>query len=438
VTVPFEFKPRGVLSGLVTDIETGEPVPNALITISDGRTREARTDANGFYSFETVSGPANFNLSVQALTHVGIVRGRENPIVNLSAGKQIVQHYQLPKACMLDVWVVDQNGVGLGDARVAASSLLDAHGRAPGNFAGGRSTDPNGYVLLGGIPPGIMDYVVSAWHTVDVGREKGLGEHFRRRAYDYAPGRAVMQLPDPNVIPQVTIVLEDGQDVPGYAEYSDGVRAADIRLIARPAWWHSTYSALGPDTADDGTFTFKHIIPGSYQISRYVARGNGGGLTRVVTQVQLPPADGAPLVIHLAERSPQAQVSISGTITFSGPKTPGYVTVEATSALEAFALGDVSYESDGTARFVVKRLEPGRYTLTFTGTDMEDKTVSDVVAPAEDLEVEMSYAPRPKLTGTVLDVTTGDPIRRFRARAQAAKPARRTVCSRESVDSFRR
>ena len=417
-------QPQGVLSGVITDSETGEPVPDALVQISSGRQFRTKTNAEGFYRFDEVHQAGSFHLSVDALTHVGIRRGQENPVVNLSNDRQTVRDFQLPKACMVDVWVVDQNGVGIAEARVVAGSLLDAYGRAPGHFADGRSTDPNGYVLLGGIPPANADYLITAWHDVEVGLEKTAGGYFRRTAYDYAPGRTVVRLPDPNEIPQVTIGLEQGQDVPGYAEYIDGVPAAGVRLIPRPGWWHSIYSVTGPETAHDGTFTFKHITPGAYHISRYITQSGGRGTTRSLTQIQLPPVDGAPLVLRIPEKSPQALVSISGTITFLGANTPGYVSVEAYSATGAHTSSRASSEPDGTTRFVLKQLERGRHTLMFSGTGMEDKTLRDVVAPANDLEVEMSYSPRPKLTGTVLDAETGSPIPRFSGRVRKMKTLR--------------
>jgi len=421
---PFEFKPQGVLSGLITDVETGQPVSNALIQITNRRIFRMRTDTNGFYWFEKVHQAGNFDVSVDAPTHVGIRRGQGKAVVNLSNDRQAVRDFQLPKACMVDVWVVDQNGVGIAEASVVAGSLLDAYGRAPGYFADGRPTDPNGYVLLGGIPPTDADYLITAWHDVEVGLEKTAGGYFRRTADDYAPGRTVVRLPDPNEIPQVTIVLEEGQDVQGYAEYIDGVPAAGVRLIARPGWWHTVYSAKGPETADDGTFTFKHVMPGTYHISRYITQDGGGGTTRSLTQIQLPPADNAPLVLRIPEKSPQALVSISGTITFSGAKTPGYISVEAYSATGGHTSSHASSEPDGTAKFVLKQLEPGRHTLMFSGTGMEDKTLRDVAAPTSGLEVEMSYSPRPKLTGTVLNAETGSPIPRFSGRVRRLKTLR--------------
>ena len=49
----YQFKPKGVLSGLITDIKTGEPVTDAEVTISPGRLYRTKTNENGFYT----SGP---------------------------------------------------------------------------------------------------------------------------------------------------------------------------------------------------------------------------------------------------------------------------------------------------------------------------------------------------------------------------------------------
>ncbi|UCD50418.1 MAG: carboxypeptidase regulatory-like domain-containing protein, partial [Phycisphaerales bacterium] len=420
---PFELKPQGVLSGLVTDLETGKPIPNALIQITNRRIFHARTDMHGFYSIDKVHQAGNFDISVDALTHVGIQRSRDGLVVNLSNDKQAVRDFELPKACMVDVYVVDQNGVGIGQADVVATSLLDDRSRTVGHFANMRSTDPNGYVLLGGIPPGQIDYMITAWHKVEVGKEKIGGGYRRIEKYDYAPGRSVVQLPDPNVIPEVTVVLEGGQDISGYAEYDDGVPASGVQLSLRPAWWHCNYSADGLATADDGTFTFEHVSPGIYDVRRHVRHGSGALVSNIM-RTELPPPDGGPLAIRIPEKSPQSLVSISGTITFLGEKTPGYVRIEAYSTTGGHTLRQAMIQANGTAAFEVDKLEPGAYTLTFSGEDMENKTVRNIMAPTSGLAVEMSYAPRPRLSGTVVDAETGQPIPQFAGRVRKLRTLR--------------
>ncbi len=61
-TRPYEFSPKGVLSGRITDVDTGEPVRDAMVQISMSRIFYARTDANGFYSFDRVHEAGSFQV----------------------------------------------------------------------------------------------------------------------------------------------------------------------------------------------------------------------------------------------------------------------------------------------------------------------------------------------------------------------------------------
>lgn len=50
----FKFIPKGVLSGLITDTDTGEPIANTQIRISCGRIYQTKTDEHGFYAFDKI------------------------------------------------------------------------------------------------------------------------------------------------------------------------------------------------------------------------------------------------------------------------------------------------------------------------------------------------------------------------------------------------
>jgi len=424
---PYEFSPKGVLSGVVTDAETGEPVRDALVRVSMSRIFDTRTDANGFYWFEKVHEAGNFDIAIDSKEYAGISVGERNPVVHLSQDRQAVKHFQLPRACMVDLWVVDANGVGVKGAKVVATSLADSRSRPVSYFGDLRETDPNGYILLGGFPPAETDYLIAAWHQVETLVSAEGGIHIMRTAYDCAPGKASVRLTDRNVVKQVQIVLERGQQVHGYAQYADGVPASDIKIVARPAWWHCNYGVQGDPVNTDGTFVLKHITPGMYDICAEITRPDfAGGTTHTVAQAQLPPADNEPLIVRLPEKSPQSLVAISGRFVFVGDKRPDNLHITAYSPAAEHFSSNVGHEPTGGAKdtFLLDRLEPGTYQLTFSANEMEDKVVENVIAPSSDLVVELVQAGKPTLKGTVTDAKTGEPVRKFRVRARKLQTLR--------------
>jgi len=429
VSQPAAAQSQGVLSGVITDSETSEPIPDALVRIAGnqgrGRHIRATTDSEGFYRFDQVYQAGDFDLWVDTLTHVGVQRSREHPVVNLSNDKQVVQNLSLPRACTVDVWVVDQNGVGIPDAVVVTTSLADDGFGPLGTFANRRRTDPNGYVLLGGIPAGESDYLVTAWHRVEGDGAESDGALPRRR-YDSVPGKAVVRLADPNVISEVTVVLAKGQSVVGYAEYADGVPAAEVKLSPSPQWWRCSHAVDSYKTDNEGIFTFDHIVPGAYNIAWDMPIGGGGGavISRTIMQAKLPPAAGEPLVVRLPQNAPHALVSIRGIVTVRGERASDDIGITASSAAGAYVRAQARLQPDGSARFEVKDVAPGVYDLAFSGPNLEDRIVRDVVAPTDELAVEMVYAPQPIVIGTVLDSGTGQPIERFRTRVRQVRPLR--------------
>lgn len=236
----------------------------------------------------------------------------------------------------------------------------------------------------------------------------------------------MVRLPDPNVIAEVTVVLPEGQSVVGYAEYADGVPAAGVTLSLCPRWWHCSHSLGELKTADDSMFTFDHVVAGTYGISWHTSLAAGVTIARTIMQAELPPVESEALIVRLPENSPHALVSIRGIVTFQGEGASGHISITASSATGPYLLERVPLGGDGTATFAVKNLEPGTYDLSFSGRDIEDKVVRNVVAPTDDLVVEMVCAQRPTLIGTVLDGRTGEPIAHFQARVRQLQTLRDT------------
>ncbi len=423
---PDEFKPRGALSGLITDAQTGKPVQDALARVSLRRIYHARTDADGFYCFESIPEAGNYRVTVDSREYVGVSENDRSQMLPLSPEKQAVQHFQLPPACMLDVQVADANGVGIQDAIVTATSLAEQHGRAIGLFSEYRSTDPNGCVRLGGLPPSPAEYLVTVRHQIQGGTVQRGGMSVPQYVNDYAPARAVVRLTDPNVVPQVRIVLPRGREVQGLVQYADGMPVTGIEISATPIWWHSTSTLPTAQVGRDGTFTLQQIVPGAYDIAINTPSGELSSTRKSVMQVQLPVANGEPLVVRLTESSPQASVAIRGSLVFRGEKKPSYVTITAYSSTGKYTRAEVKRTAAGEVEdtFAVEGLEPGSHRLHFSGENCEQVMLPNVPAPTSDLKVELVYAPRPKLSGAVVAAQTGAPVKGFQVRVRKLRSLR--------------
>lgn len=92
---PLEFKAKGVLSGLVTDIQTGAPVRDAVVRVLLPRVYHCHTDANGFYSLESVPQAGTADVTVESKEYVGASARDRSRVVPLSPDQQAVQHFQM-------------------------------------------------------------------------------------------------------------------------------------------------------------------------------------------------------------------------------------------------------------------------------------------------------------------------------------------------------
>jgi RNA polymerase sigma factor (sigma-70 family) len=422
----FEFQSKGVLSGRVTDIETGEPVSGARLTILSRRVYTTITDANGFYSFARIDEAGDYSVAVSCEEYLGPSEDEGELTVHLGPDAQIVKHLQLHKACMVDVWVVDADGVGIPGATVVGTLLADDRMREMNRAVFSRTTDPNGYILLGGFAPGETDYLITAWHTVAAGTEERDGRLYTLTECDYAPGKATVGLTDPNVVREVRIVLERGAPVQARVEYADGVPATNAEIAVTPTWWHCTHALPGLKTSEDGTLTLGHIVEGLHDISVRTPTSEAGFMSQKVLQVQLPTAGDEPLVVRLPGKSPQSLVSIKGSLVFRGEKLPDSVRITMMSPSGTYIFLDVTRKPDGRLEdtFAIERLEPGIYSLTFSGENVEETTIDNVAAPCSDLRVELAYVPRLKLAGAVVDAGSGEPIDRFRVRVKKLQSLR--------------
>jgi RNA polymerase sigma factor (sigma-70 family) len=415
----FDFKPKGILSGLITDAKTGQPVTDATIEIAVRRVYLAKTDKNGFYSFENVTEQGNYRVKIISNEYLG---GGEQ-MVSLAKDKQTVKNFKLKPACMIEVKVVDEKGDPIESADLFASSYADEHGREVVDAPFVRKTGKDGILLLGGFPPSDTDYIITASHQVEKKDRPKSGIILIETLWDYAPDKLVVNLTDPNVIEYGEIVLKKGIEVKGYAGFNDGMPAEGFTVCAIPAWWHSSRGVERAAIDAEGNLTFKNILPGAYNIMANMPHGENSWLSSNILNTDLPTKDGELLILTFPGSSPKSSVSISGTIVFTGDKLPQTVEVSASSPKTGPASMTIhpSGEKDRQKAFKIDQLSPGKYTLRFYGTEIESQTINDVTAPTDDLNLEIAYSAMPHMKGVVTDVLTEKPVGMFKARVIKVK-----------------
>jgi hypothetical protein len=401
-----EFIPRGVLSGLITDVETSEPIEAAEVHISGGaRVYIAVTDANGIYFFKDIEEQGNYKIKIFSdhYPRLPLWSDDETPLVILRPSKQVVKHFQLRWGFELDVSVVDEDGEPIPDVNLFGSWMSK-------HKLGRYFTDVNGLATLGAIGP---RYV----HSITTQHD------------DYALAWAWTKYGDPER--PCKIVMQKGVPVRGYVEYNDGVPAGGLRISAHPFWGHR--SVLPPKTYQidqNGYFTLPHIIRQEqgqsvhigYAITIHIPHGVHGETPIWIMNADLPLEDNKPLSLKLPRKSPGALASISGTFKFVGEGVPKRIDVMA-RPLQGQEGCQNGYDSvlPDEGIFSVDSLNPGTYTLIFSGPDLERKEIHNINAPIRNLEVELSCAVRPELTGVVLNDETEKPVKYFMARAKKLK-----------------
>jgi len=416
----YVFEPNGVLSGLITDTETGEPVTDAEVQLSLSRTYTTKTDENGYYSFKKIDKDGNYRLAIHSVKHVGITAYKKLPMIHLEKEGQEVRHFKLNKACMLDVWVVDEEGRPLKDAGIYATSLADDNPREIGNKMNFRETDENGYMLLGGFPPSDSPYLITAVHN----RKKTISEKNGIRRVESTPNYAYagqqVILNDPDTILSTEIVLKKGTSVKGYAEYLDGVPAEGLGICAYPDWWHSNSCPKAWPIDPNGFFIIDQIVPGTYNLQINIPTGEGSSMGKHLFSTHLPLQEGELLKVTVPEKSPKSLVSICGTVKFTGDKKPNNVRIQAYSKEHGHQTThlDRSMRGELKTSFCLDRLEPGTYRVQFEGSEIESVTMENVQAPCDDIEVELVAVGKPRLIGIVMDVETTKPIENFKVRVK--------------------
>ncbi len=397
-------EPQGVLCGYVTDAQTGNPVIGARVEVVKTYRQEAVTDANGFYCIAEIRESGPYKVYIWSLDYYWVTQWNDVPEVTLNPDHPLVRNFEVPRACRIEVEVVDEAGQPVQGVNLTISWMGQQYGYEVGRSRHRVQTDKGGKAILGGLKPSPTDYLLTGMRD------------------DYGYGKAILNLCDPNQSYHCSMVMPVGQTVQGVAYYADGKPVTDMDIQALPIWWNILSSPGDVPLDANGLFTLDHIVPGPYRITVFKPNPGGGSTGSVVMETSLPPKEGI-LVVRLNENSPQeitedGPFSIQGRIHLIGDHVVyGGIQVYAYSEQTGPVYGDC--RSTG---FSIEGLTPGRYDLHFSGKRIETKVERDVEVPNQDISVDLVYVGPPKIRGQVVSGQIDQPITAFRVRAAKIRP----------------
>lgn len=406
-SLEYNFTPRGMLSGFVIDAETGEPVVDAKIRIRRNIFRErfqedtyyeTETDSNGVYSFDSINLQGNYFISIYSDNYSNIPWEEQHLPIPLRLTRQEIKHFKLNRihSMKLNVRCVDESG-----EPVEGVDLFQSEER--GGYQDPCYSDINGFASLSlrSTDP-LKNYTITALHG------------------DYAMTWVSSKEIDASDVNK--IVMRKGVDVKGYAEYSDGKPAGGLWLSALPSNRRGSRRQYAIDSS--GHFTLEHIPQRKREHSIVIHSPHeafGVEPIRINTFI-LPLQDDELLVIKVPEQSPESLESISGTFTIDVDDEncmPDYVVIRAStgggSEGQKYYSKAVSVSSNERT-FRIDSLIPSSYTLSFSGPNLEPKTIENVAAPGSELEVALQCAIHRRFSGVVVGSGTKKPVRQFMAR----------------------
>ncbi|MHC4221818.1 MAG: carboxypeptidase regulatory-like domain-containing protein, partial [Planctomycetota bacterium] len=174
----------------------------------------------------------------------------------------------------------------------------------------------------------------------------------------------------------------------------------------------------------NGYFTLKHITPGNYSIASHIDNpGIASRSSHKITQARFPlQSKDELLIVTLPNKSPQQHVTISGRFVSTNTRRLKNVSIIASSPQLSPRLGHWFKKSDDPNNsFVIDRLEPGNYNLSFSGSDIKAVVLENVKAPSEGLVVELEYVKKSTIRGIVINPQTTDPVKDFKLRIKQVR-----------------
>lgn len=178
-----------------------------------------------------------------------------------------------------------------------------------------------------------------------------------------------------------------------YSRESDSAKATSNRARRMVRW--SGWADAPVLTEQSGAFFLERIPTGKHTL---IAQRRGGG-EGLIEHIE---TGSTGVVIKLTEGS-----SISGTVVLAGGGSPRQFTISAHDEAQGVWRDETFMRTSGAWR--LGDLPPGKYVLAVSATEgAADTTVELAGAPKDGVKLEL--APRVDVTGTVVDVQSGEPV----------------------------
>jgi protocatechuate 3,4-dioxygenase beta subunit len=326
--------------GRVLDAENGQALPRALVRLTSGALRDARTvttDRDGRYEFAGL--PAGrYSVSAQKPPFVQMFYGQKR-FESLGPGKPIELgeraslagiDMHLPRGGVITGTVVDEYGEPFAGAFVQPMQLRYMNGQKRLSPSGSSaSTADNGEFRLWGLRPG--EYAVAANARTIVMSPSDISDDRSGFARTYYPGTAdaeraqSVRIEAGKVVASLVITLVPVRTarVSGIAIGADGMALRSGFINAMPRLGNGVLSSGGGAGAvirPDGTFTIGALAPGEWLLQTSGAPTSSGEPASSGAMITVSESDIDGIVL-----SPVRPATVSGRVIFADATKAGAV-----------------------------------------------------------------------------------------------------------------
>ncbi|MFI4912563.1 MAG: sigma-70 family RNA polymerase sigma factor [Sedimentisphaeraceae bacterium JB056] len=406
------FTPRGVLSGLITDKETGEPVIDAQLHLQlpDGYYANTETDELGFYYFDEdkIKSYGNFSLTIVSTEYVGIHESLRNSInINITPEINAIQHIQLDKACMVSIEAIDEENNPISNVEAIVTEITSTDISSYPLNRGYQRTDKNGKMMIGGIPSSPTPRLITLIHS----EYKRIDKNHSVLANCYAPAHQTLIMNDPDVIESIKVVFKKGFEIQGEISYPYETPEKALEINAEPQWWNCSKPYSNCKINNDGTFTLKHIEPDIYEIKALVSRG--GTMERYEKLITISLEEDKILNLEFPYKKASQLTNFKGKVIIED-NNPFAAQMFIRCGDNHFHQSIKTENDNKEIPFEFNDIPSGNYTVDFLNSNLKNSRFDNIHIPSDDYVFKLQLKEKINISGIILDKETQNPIKNFR------------------------